>query len=536
MQLFENAEFISCEDQNRVFHYLVEDRGRILFTGDHLPEMYRSIASRIDLQGRCILPAFVDTHMHFESFAFFLSALDVRHVRDFAELGDCIQAFEVLHPRQKVLFGFGISAHTVAERQLPDRFHLDRITRKPLFLVKYDGHAAVANTALLDILPRSITAQTGFDKASGGFYQQAFYDAVNHLTRSISLLQVLKNMIGASDSVARNGIGIIHTAEGLGFPLDSDIDLMRFAARGLPVQCRIYFQTMDIEKVIRRNLPRIGGCFATALDGCFGTEDAALSEPYANNPRNRGFLAYPQNHVNSFVKKANRMGLQVSMHAIGDAAVEQAVIAYEEALDDFPRQDHRHVIIHANLMQPSLLERAARIGLHIAIQPPLLHWQQEPLSYLTDLLGDRAQHLMPLKSMLDYGLTIAGGSDAPCSYPDAIQGIHAACNHPSADQRISTLDALRMHTLWASRLSFDDTQRGSLTPGKIADFTMLDQNPLNVKQDHLKNIKVMGLYLKGRPYTSPLGSPADLCLQAVKNIVMRERKGHVGQPGIGRQA
>ncbi|MFH1080600.1 MAG: amidohydrolase [Pseudomonadota bacterium] len=521
MQIFENAEFISCEDQNRIFQVMVEDRGRIEFTGNHLPETFRAVPTRIDLQGRCILPAFADTHMHFESFAFFRSTFDVRHVQNFAELADIVREYEQNHPRDKVILGFGVSAHTVEERQLPDRIRLDHITTRPLCIVKYDGHAAVANTALLEKLPRSVTAQAGFDKTTGGLYQQAYYDAVNHLTRSISLYQVLKNLLGASDELAKRGFGLIHTVEGLGFPLDADIDLMRFAARGLPLQYRIYFQTTEVRKVIRRNLPRIGGCFATALDGCFGTEDAALSEPYTNDPANRGFLAYSQQQVNAFVKEANRLGLQVSMHAIGDAAVEQAIIAYEAALADFPRQDHRHVIIHASLMPPPLLERAARIGIHIAIQPPLLHWDQEPLSYLTHILGKRACRLMTCKSMLDYGLTIAGGSDAPCSYPDAIRGIHTACNHPNPDQRISALDALRMYTHWAARLSFDENERGTLTPGKVADFVVLDKNPLAVKPEHLKDIKVMNLYLKGRPYEPPPRSPSDLCRRALKNILLK---------------
>lgn len=522
MQLFENARFISCEDKNRVFRFMVEDRGRIVFTGDQLPEIYASIPSRINMQGRCIVPAFADTHMHFESFAFFRSTLDVRHVRDFASLHDCISEYADSNPREKVILGFGLSAHTLSEKKLPDRLLLDRITKRPLCLIKYDGHAAVANTALLAILPPSIAAQTGFDKRTGGLYQQAYYDAVNHLTRLVSLYQVLKNMIGASGDLALRGFGLIHTVEGLGFPLDADIDLMRFAARGLPLQYRIYFQTMDVAKVIRRKLPRIGGCFSCALDGCFGTEDAALEKPYAHNPANRGFLAYTQHQVSSFVKKANRMGLQVSLHAIGDAAVAQAISAYEEALADFPRSDHRHVIIHANLMPPELLERAAASGLHLAVQPSMLEWEQEPLGYLQHIIGDRAQSLLPLKSMLASGLTVAGGSDAPCTYPDAIMGIHAACNHFVPEQRISALDALRMNTLWAAKLSFDENERGSLSDGKIADFVVLDSNPLEVSPDKIKDIKVLGLFLKGRPYVAALKNPADLCLEALKNIVLRK--------------
>jgi predicted amidohydrolase YtcJ len=520
MQIFENADFISCEDQHRSFKCLIEDGGRILFTGDHLPEEYLHIRTRTNLQGRCVLPAFVDTHMHFESFALFRATLDVRHVRNFAELTRVIHHYESQDTRAKVILGFGVSAHTVEEKKLPDRTVLDKITARPLFLVKYDGHAAVANSALLEKLPKAVTMQRGFDKTTGGLYREAYYDGVNHLTKSVSLYQVLKNLIVASDDLARRGFGLIHTVEGLGFPLDADVDLMRFAAKALPLQYRIYFQTMDIRKVIRRNLPQIGGCFATALDGCFGTEDAALKKPYTHRPDDSGFLAYPQSKITDFVKKANRMGLQVSMHAIGDAAVEQAVIAYEAALADFPRRDHRHVIIHACLMPRPLLERAAKIGLHIALQPPLLHWEQEPMSYLTRILGDRAYSLMPLKSMLDCGLTIAGGSDAPCSIPDAISGIHAACNHPSPEQRISILDAIRMYTAAAARLSFDEEQRGTLTEGKVADFVVLDRNPLTQRPETLKDIKVLQFYLQGRPYEPSIKTPKDFCIRGCKNILL----------------
>ena len=153
MQIFENAHFISCEDQNRTFKFLIEDGGRILFTGDQIPDQYRQVRTRTDMPGRCILPAFADTHMHFESYALFRATLDVRHVRNFAELSQVIREYEDQHPREKGLLGFGVSAHTVEEKKLPDRTVLDQITAKPLFLVKYDGHAAVANSALLEKLP-----------------------------------------------------------------------------------------------------------------------------------------------------------------------------------------------------------------------------------------------------------------------------------------------------------------------------------------------------------------------------------------------
>ena len=239
---------------------------------------------------------------------------------------------------------------------------LDRITSRPILIVKYDGHAAVANSSLLKILPKPVLKVRGFDKATGWFCAESFYEVVRYLTGSVPKLKLVKSLIGGSDYMAHRGIGLVHAVEGIGFALDMDVDLLRAAAWGLPQSFRTYFQTMDVGKVLRRKLPRVGGCFATALDGCLGSLDAALKDPYTGNPSNRGVLFYPQEQVTEFVKKANRAGLQIAMHAVGDAAVEQALNAYEDALTDFPRGDHRHIIIHADLIDDAAINRAASLG------------------------------------------------------------------------------------------------------------------------------------------------------------------------------
>jgi len=129
--------------------------------------------------------------------------------------------------------------------------------------------------------------------------------------------------------------------------------------------------------------------------------------------------------------------------------------------------------------------------------------------------------LTPLKSMIKHGLIIAGGSDAPCSPPNPIFDIYAACNHPNPDESISILDALRMHTNWAARLSFDEHKRGTLTEGKFADFAVLDRNPLTLRPQELKDMKVIDLYLNGSVYESAIKTPFDLCMNALKNKILR---------------
>lgn len=290
MRLYENGEFISCEDENRIFRVLIEDQGKIIFAGDRLPDEYARIKERVDLGGKCIVPAFADSHIHFASFSLFRSTVDVRTVRDFNEMGDIINGYRKNNPQEKLILGFGCSAHTVKEKRLPERADLDKITPLPLLLVKYDGHAAVANTALLAEFPEAVQKSPGFNQETGWLYHQAFYDGVNYITGSISPLTLLKNLSNGADYLARKGIGLVHTVEGVGFPRDIDVDMMRVAAYGLPQNFRIYFQTMNVDKVQERKMQCIGGCFATALDGCFGSEDAALLQPYSNNINNRGVL------------------------------------------------------------------------------------------------------------------------------------------------------------------------------------------------------------------------------------------------------
>jgi len=192
MLVFKNAEFLSCEEKNRVFSCLVEEGGKIVFTGDTLPPQYKAFES-IDLNNKCVVPAFSDTHIHFSSFAYFNSGLDCRDVSDFEELGELIRTYIANNKKQNVILAFGCSAHTVKEKRLPERSDLDKITEQPLMIVKYDGHASVGNSALINKVPAAILADPGFDKDTGWFYLNAFYQAVNFIKRfnTIKLKQIL---------------------------------------------------------------------------------------------------------------------------------------------------------------------------------------------------------------------------------------------------------------------------------------------------------------------------------------------------------
>ncbi|HLE09779.1 MAG: hypothetical protein A2504_11320 [Bdellovibrionales bacterium RIFOXYD12_FULL_39_22] len=493
--IFENGNFISCDEQNTIFSVLVEDQGKIVFTGNKIPHQYQS-AKKIDLQKKTVLPAFFDTHIHFSSYAFFNLGLDCRNAGDFRELQAIIGKYVAQHLEEKIVLGFGISAHTLKEKRLPTSKDLDKITSHPLLLIKYDGHAAMANEALISHLPSVVLEKRGFEKESGQFFQEAFYEVVNYISKKVSLAKIFTNLVEGSNQLIKNGIGSISSVEGVGIPFD--VDLMRFAARGLPINIKTYYQTMNVQKVLRRKLDCIGGCFETALDGCFGSVDAALKEPYNHDISNKGVLYYSQEKVNSFVKEAHNSGLQMALHAIGDAAIEQALNAFETALRENPRKDHRHTIIHAELMDEKLIARVKKLGICIALQTPFLHWELEPMEYLQSILGQRTQNFMPLKSMLAAGILLAGGSDGPTTLPNPIWGIHSACNHPNSAESVEVMDAIKMHTIAGAKISFMEKTHGSLQEGKYANFVILSENILQVEKHHIRDIKIEATFLRGK--------------------------------------
>ena len=322
---------LTVDKDDSVARYLVEDDGRICYVGNELPAQYAGWR-RVELGSKALCPSFVDTHQHMASFATFNAGLNVMDARSNAEIVERVREF---------------AAHS--DGRLVSRGELDgACPDKPLMLVKYDGHACIVNSALLEKVRGKVSELRGYHPDTGEMNQEAFFAVSDFITSSISIPKLVRNVQRTMDYLAARGIGMVHTVSGVGFSGDLDISLEVWLARSAQsgFQMRVFPQSMDISVAKRRGLPRIGGCFACALDGCFGSADAALNEPYAGTGDDCGVLYYSDEQVAGFCKAANRAGLQIEMHAIGDRAFDQATRALKAALDDFPRKDHRHGIIH----------------------------------------------------------------------------------------------------------------------------------------------------------------------------------------------
>ncbi len=506
MKLYK-GNIVTCNKDNSVYKYLVEDKGKILFVGDELPEQYKiSGSGMIDLGDKALLPSFGDGHLHFSSWSMINSTVDVRSAKNINEVKEQIQKYADSDPKAPVIVAFGHSKHSVREKRLATKKDLDDVRcGRPVIVICYDGHSAVGNSMMIGKYPEEIRKLRGFNYDTGQLFNEAYLKGVDFATGMIPTMQLLRGLLQGVDKLAERGISIAHPVEGIGFPKDMDVDLARTIAKGTQLNLRIFFQTMDVKKVLKRKLPRIGGCFATALDGCFGATDAALLQPYANDKKNKGILYYTDEQVIAFAKEANRAGLQIEFHAIGDAAVAQAVRALEAALKDYPRNDHRHTIIHACLIAPEDLKKIAKLKIGITLQPAFLISPLEPAGYLKQILGGRAMAGSPLRKMIDMGIHVSGGSDAPVTPPDPIEGIYAACNCLNPKQSVSVAEALRMFTYEVAYTGFDEKELGSLETGKFADMVILNKNPLKLKPKNLRELRIEKILLKGKPYKGGKG-------------------------------
>lgn len=503
MKVFK-GNIITVDNENSVVQFLVEDKGIILFTGNELPEKYKDIPVT-DLGDKALIPSFADTHQHFASFSTFQAGLNVMEASSNKEILVMVKDF-VSRSNAKTLIAFGASPYSVEEKRLVSREELDSVCPdKEIMVVKYDGHACIVNSKLLQKMNDKVKDLRGYHPDTGEMNQEAFFKFSDYITSSLSIPDLYHNMQDAVDFMASYGIGCVHTVSGVGFAGNLDITMEKIFAKSLKngFQLRVFPQSMNTKVAQKRKLPRIGGCFECALDGCFGSHDASLNESYSDEEGGNGVLYYSDEKVVEFCKKANREGLQIEMHAIGDKAFDQATRALKVALDDFPRQNHRHGIIHDCLPTVEGLKICSEYNIQMPVQSAFINWKQEPDEYLEVILGeDRLKKLNPINTFLKNGITVSFGSDAPCTSPDPILWMDRAVNNSNVSERVSIKDALRMCTINGYYASFDDVKRGSLEPGKVADMVILSKNPYDISTSEIKNLKVCELYLSGKKYES----------------------------------
>jgi predicted amidohydrolase YtcJ len=448
----------------------------------------------LDLNGKTVVPGMIDTHAHFLWAALSLAALDLSDAQDHSGLQAVIRQAVAHTPPGEPIFGMGFTEYALDTAKFgPIIQELDAVAPdKPVYLVGVTGHTSAANTRGMELLafPADVPGvmRDADGKPNGLLVDRANNLAFDKFREFFGMDERAAKMVGRAIETAHSvGITTLHALEGGIAGKDKAAEELLAAVPTLPLRFVFYYQTMDVDRVVELGLPRIGGCIL--LDGDVGPHTAALTEPYADDTECYGTLYYAQEQVDAFVLEAHKAGLQVAMHAVGDAAIEQALDAYEAALDAYPRDDHRHRIEHADLIRKDQIERVRRLGLGLAIQPPFNYFWPHT-EYCATLGEERAWQADPFRMMKDAGVLLAGGSDSTVTPLGPLIGVHAAVNHTNPAERLSVQEGLELYTTGAARIAFQEQDRGSLEAGKLGDFVVLAEDPFEVDPARIVDIPV----------------------------------------------
>lgn len=490
----QNANVITMDPARPRTEALVVKEGRITAVGG-LDEVKRHAVGieAIDLGGKTVLPGFIDTHAHFLWTAHGMATMNLRGAGSVQEICDAIRGAAADTPPGGLVYGKGVLSRLSEELYaVPVRKLLDEAAPEHrVFILSASGHFSLFNSRAFDSsgLPAdAVGVRTDADGEPSGIlvgeaHEYAYKKMEQELAASVDFREVVENAAKVAVSV---GLTTIHTLEG--GPEEEHDMILKFLdmAPSLPLRFLLWYQTTNVPTVLELGLPRIGGCIL--LDGDFAPRTASLLEPYTDGSGS-GTLYYSQEEIEAFVLEAHRAGLQIAMHAVGDGAVEQALRAYGRALEAHPRPDHRHRVEHAELITDDQIERAKRLGVALAIQPPFNHFSPQE-NYYGYLGVERARTVDPVRRLVDSGVLVAGGSDSSVTPLWPLLCVHSAVNHSNPAERIDVERALALVTTNAARIGFEENDKGSLEPGKLGDMVVLAEDPFEVEPGRIKDIGV----------------------------------------------
>lgn len=453
----------------------------------------------IDLKGKTVLPGLTDTHTHLMDTGLNMLGADVTNAKSISEIQDIFHQYAKTVPAGQWILGHGFDDSTIVEKRFILMHELDTVSKtQPVCLFRRDLHSCMVNQAgwkTVNLDPKTAgIVNDEKSKFTGVLLENAYGQTADFIFSQISDEMRLRGLQTACQYAVEHGLTEIHCLEGGGKIADMNVSVLRANQDKIPIRTVIYHQTTNVSQVKQEGYKCIGGCGFTMLDGSIGSRTAAVSEPFQDDPvykHNCGMLFFKDSELYEFVEESHRNNLQVSMHAIGDRAIGQLLDTYEKVLKKYPRKDHRHRLEHFELCTMEQIKKTAELGIVLAMQPAFDYlWGGANQLYHSRLGLERSLFSNPFRTILDHGCIVTGGSDSDVTPLDPILGIHSAVNHFNPQQQISVDEAIRMYTIHSAFAAFEENQRGSIAPYKLADLTILEENPFTTDKTKIKEIPV----------------------------------------------
>ncbi len=510
-----NANIYTVNEKQPKAEAVAVKKDRIIFVGSNEATKKFHAKCTIDLHEHTLVPGLTDSHCHIFGIGERETNLNLEGTNTFQDFLAKVKARVAQTPRGKWITGRGWIETFWKPAQFPTRQDVDAIaTENPVFLTRADGHATIANSAALKIAkidkntPNPFGGEILKDKKTGEPTGMLLDNAQDLVEKNIP-----KPTQAEREQALLNGI---NREIGLGWceiqnagSQKEDIDLIKKAFADGQARIRfinaVYGPGEDARGFLKEgpttnafNHRFTQRTIKVIFDGALGSRGAALLKPYNDAPDTSGFFTQKPEELRPMFEEALRCGLQVETHAIGDRANRTILDLYEQAFKAVPPNERkipepRWRVEHAQIVNPADIPRFAKLGVIPSMQPS--HAISD-LFFAPMRLGmDRLAGAYAWQSFLKSGCIIPGGSDAPVERGEPMVEFYAAVARKSIkgesgegwhpEQAVSREQALKMFTIWPAYAAFEENDKGSIEPGKLADFTVLSQDIMKIPEPEI---------------------------------------------------
>ena len=473
----------------------------------------------IDAHGQMLVPGFNDAHVHIISAGRGLSSVKLRDASTPAEFIARIKAYAKTIPKGAWITD-GDWDHTLWGGELPTRQWIDSVTPdNPVWVARLDGHMSLANSAALaaaHVTKATPEVEGGLivRDASGeptGLLKDNAQGLVDDSMPDPPAEVVDRSFEAAMHFLAERGVT---SAQNMGASW-YDLAVFERAHKAGRMITRMYAVVpLATWEQLRDTVAarghgdewvRIGG-LKGFVDGSLGSHTAAMLQPFSDSPKDSGLFVTPPESLYARTLGADKAGLQVMVHAIGDRAIRIQLDNYERVEKENGPRDRRFRIEHAQHIAPSDIPRFGSLHVIASMQP---YHEMDDGRWAEPIIGhERSKTTYAFKSILDAGARLAFGSDWSVAPPTPIEGIYGAVTretldgkHPGGwipEQKITVEDALRAYTSGSAYASFEDNIKGTLEPNKLADFVLIDRDLTRIPHEQIRDARIMMTIVGGR--------------------------------------
>lgn len=504
---------------------LVEEEGKIIYVGtvSGARDLYGVEMEPVDLAGKTLMPAFIDPHSHFSQVAQSIGMCDLSETESFEEIQKTLKHYIEVHEIDEdgVVLASGYDHNFLKEGTHPDKQLLDAVSdRVPIYISHASGHMGAANSAILKLA--QITDETP-DPQGGKFGRYPDGTLNGYVEETPALMQIVmpamnrvkfdlvKQVEEAQQLYLKNGITTVQEGAAVGQALQMLIGYTM--QKPLLLDVVAYILTDDYENTAKQfpnhlkayqNRIRIGGA-KLILDGSPQGKSAWLSKPYQGEEEYRGYATHEDSYVDQAVLKAVEGGYQILAHCNGDAASEQFLNSVEKAYQQVKgadQKDLRPVMIHCQTVREDQLQRMKKLSMVPSIFVGHTYYWGD--IHLKNLGEERGSKISPVRTAKELGLCYNFHQDSPVTKPDMLHSVWCAVNRMTRRGRvigkeecIDVYDALKAVTIHAAYEYHEEHTKGSLEVGKKADMIILEQSPLEIPKENIKNIKVLETIKEG---------------------------------------